>query len=746
MSKAKITAAFYDRLAQGMANANLRLSDRATKAVFSTESFDESAPADVADEVGEADEGLKEVMKDAYVDGAGDDANPADVEAEFESLWNGISGQAARVAFRATQKPAEYVANLKGMEGEHTMEGLQVGAGGVVPTLSQSQFTQESFDAGQLNQFQVQNIAVNFAAARQLEGAELMFPTKVMGAGDNGVTVTVHRAVVRKFRQYGVGADAEYLRPLVEAFADADVLNVPATDLVPSKSSENAAYFSDLVSAQETPVNGGVAQFAPVKFNQGTRKVNWKNLCNNPAALGGSVLDTTDQIAPGARLDGVWLALGAAGSEEVVHFPVALEGGTQFLPAQEGQGRDVRLFYRSRGKALKKGLKNIAQVEIAGLDGLNDYTVYLEFTVTATLNLDFGTMDISGSNVVIGEIVDAQDRKLPRDSATFTTVETLIDGLKPRLDSFSLNTKLSNSNWGQNNAIIDVLKITERYLPIYGQPIEVLSPTSGDNAETAEKVKAMSNSIMARNTNNAYTTLFNYEDVLRSNITAMNQGIDVPISGIGRYLVLPYYNKLVINVPNIIANRRSAERAADLEAAIVAALRDEAYGMFLKANYGPALQLGVGVGVKPVVGLLTSDTAHRYIRTVADAKVLGVNMDFVVESTNDIRFITERVVTYIGNDGQEVTEKLDVHHGFMSFVRNRPGHDDGLGFGTFFFYPNVIQRVQVSRFNNTYSVDRAFPINLHSVALPVLVKVEFEGLSKAATTRVGSNTAVVVTP
>lgn len=654
---------------------------------------------------------------------------------EFENevlTEEALSSNGARAAVEAIAMTSgnnnafsDVQAMIAGGKNHSAMSAFAYGPGGNLTGLS---LTEEAFDPRRDDRMTVQNIMINFMAGSQEPGAELMFPTRVMAAGQTQLQSVVHVPFVRVQRRT-IDGYAEERRPLMAAFTDHTLLDIPAIDLAPHRTTENAKSFSALVPAASRKVNGGTANVAPLKAGD---RHNLRVLCDHAGSMGNIGLNhVTDMIAPGGRLTEIILGTKTGTPAEDVAIRVNIDNmpSTQFVNALSGNEFDQQVNFTMPNFPINKDTKTAGGAGIPALAALGDATVYVSFAVTGSLNLstfEFGT-SVSAVTVAAQGAVMKNGRAVPaEDQEYIDAVELVRETLGLFVESVEADLKLSNSNWARSNAIIDTEFKAEYYAPIIGQPIDVIAPTDKPD-EIARKSKAVADTLVIRRTNRAYTTIINFFETLNSQKAAIEDGKDLMIGGIGRHLITkPFVETVEFDAYDYLSTRNNIEHTQNLQAAIVGMVRDVFYRAYREAGYGPIFQnVMPNAGGNPHVGMVTNDTLRRNLMPTDHQPVLGPNMGFTVEATNDDRFST--VV-------QENGEDVDVAIGYASFViPGQPGDRTGLGFGSFDMLPTVVTQITRAEDNRQYSVYRASDIGIHKPVLPILVKFVVKNLKKAQT-------------
>lgn len=630
------------------------------------------------------------------------------------------SMKAATIALAASQNPRAYaIATRKRGNGtaDVSLEALSSGIGGDV-VFDNTDYSAESFDENTLSGFAAQNVVFNFAASRQDDFAEAFFPTKTLAPSEGGLSVIVDKQEVLIAGTHDTtGAPANFSRKnLISAHADATILANPSTKLVPYARADNSsdAYLVDVARIANSALLIGDVSVDTRPLAIGTR-LDLLGISQHPGLIDSGVLDKTDQIAAGMRLENVYVELfDGTATYYVVEFGVKNLMRSQFKKSAEGGGREVSLSFMTDSLVIAGTTTDIAGTSLntaalAPFTTLNagTLTATLEVSISGNCNLDDGNLIVNSSAIKVASVTDANGAVV--DPAAVTAE---FAALVPKVIGYTIDGRRSNSNWRTGGTLIDTNPHEETYAIIPGYPITVQSPPEDATAGSGRSVNAMITAARVRNSNDAVTTLINYSEQLAAVSALLTKGIEADVIGAGRHIVTPFYVNGSLDVDAAVTSISSHQRAADISHAIIMTIRDKAYEMFRESNYGPAMEaVNGGMGGKPTLLIGTDDTIARYLTLSGDNRLMGDKMDVKVVSTNDSR----------------LTGKI-----FLSFTNNRPGVVDGLTFGVHAYIPELIQRLNVARNNATARNDRVVPRSIHVPVLPVLAEIDVTNLAIAA--------------
>lgn len=633
--------------------------------------------------------------------------------------------KAGTIAYLASAKPRDYMNALrKGASKSNamSMESVTMGGAGFIDTVDLQDYSQESFDEGRLDGLATVNAVFNMLAARQEPALEAMFPTKVYGVAENGITLTTQlQEVITEARHPNGGAPIEVnRRKLFRGFLDHTILEGSSVDLIPfadPNGTADANFVPSAVVATEDVkwgrVPGVVVKSRPLAIGS---QFNLLSLCQHPGVTGNKQLGISDQIAYGVRLTDLYMTIGDGEGGKVVHFNTQNMARNYFLKSAQGRGRQTTLNWPTKDLVISGETKNLGGVEIPELAAAIDagYKVQLRATVTGEMNLDDGETEVNASPVKVQAVINAATKQpVSLADGVGKTIKEAVEALQLKLVGYKINPRASNSNWRFNGPIIDVTPHTETYLIPPGSPITVLTPPN-EQANQA-KIQGLTNAMKIRTTNQGITAFLNYHETLLSAMDAIKAGLEVDIEGTGRHIVDAYAAKVEVDVLERLASWKSHERAFDVQKVLVDALRVEAWKMFVESNYSAALRLQTGSSdVRPKVIIWTDTYLPKYLLgmggLIEEKNLLGTTMDCEIHAIDDYR----------------LRGKI-----FMTFTRGRPGVEDLTSFGVHAFIPELNQQMTVDRDGATKTVNRVVPRNFHLPILPIVASIEVSNLEEA---------------
>ena len=582
----------------------------------------------------------------------------------------------------------------------------------------------EAFDEKKLAEMMPYSIAFNVQASRQDEFSESFYPTTIVSPDMGGIDIAVDRTTVFNAIHHPTSGKAHdwKQRNLVEAVSDASILADESIALIPfvQENGENEAMFLDdaVVAPTYRRVGNVDIKTKPLKVG---KQINLLGISQHPQLLGAGIIDHTDAIDSRIFLDKLYLRTSDTGS--VLRFNVSRLPRNAFNKSVEGADREMQLNFRSEALVLNADTMAVDGSEPTVLQPVRDsnYTVRLAIKVNGDAHVEFGTVQIDPSAVQVTEITDEDCNQV---SLTAGGGKAIVDALADmKIVGFELNASRTNSNRRTRGLLLNNNREVERFAIPLGAPISAPSPIGSDRDTRA--LDSLIAAARIRNSNNAVTTLLNYADTLRAFVQNRRLGHGVPaIEGVGRHVVVPFYEEMDLNLKDVINSIKSKDRAEDISSVLVNAIRDVAYRMYRDSAYQAGVDAS-SVGGKKVSLLVGTDSViQRHLMVTGDRRTFGTTFeDAKIVTTLDSRMDNKIVLTFT----REGTD----------------GTPDPLSFGTHAWIPELASSIMVSRDGATYQEAMVQPRSRHINNLPIMAVINVEGLEDVLTTKVAVSTESV---
>ncbi|MNQ04739.1 hypothetical protein D3C85_174600 [compost metagenome] len=707
-------------LRQTVATQGSEFASKGTTAnLISMESLDEGGHAelsrvckDLSSEIKDAFKALRPSMEDGEEGGE----ELTDVQLEAGAIAAMAAGDPAGYADVAMRSQAEQGAGIDGV--------VDIGASGAAGSVDTRETPSlESFDERELAKFLPYSIAFNVKASVQDSFSEMFYPTTVVPPEQGGLDITVRRTLVHNAIQHSnTGKATNWNRKnLVDAAMDHTILADESTALVPVvlANGSNADMFIDeaLLAREVRRISNVDVTTAPLAINQ---ELNLLGLSQHPGLIGAGVIDHTDAIDNSIGLDKIYVQIGA---DDVIEFPTRRLARSHFVKSVEGANREMNLSFRTADLVLDKLTKNVAGAVPAALVAVasGELTVRLAVNVNGDFDTQLGNGRVYSSPVVVDSIVNKDGVE---QSLTAGAGAAIVTALKDsKVIAYELKAARTNSNRRTRGLLLDTNDRTFRFHIPLGAPISAPSP-AGSNRD-ARDLEALISAARVRNTNNAVTRLLNYAETLRAYAVSVKRNDTIPeVEGVGRFLVRPFFEEKEIDLEAQVSSIRDMDRAEDINAILVNAIRDVSYRMYRDSGYQPALNAAVGGSQQPKLLIGTDVVLQRHLMVVGDSRTFGIAFpEYQIESSFDGR-MKDTIVIALTRTGQ--VEGIDP-----------------LTFGVHAWIPELASSMMVQRDGGTYPEAMVQPRNLQINHLPMMAILKVKGLDKVLTNKIPVSTQEV---
>jgi hypothetical protein len=347
--------------------------------------------------------------------------------------------------------------------------------------------------------------------------------------------------------------------------------------------------------------------------------------------------------------------------------------------------------------------------------------------VFGSVNLELGNTELNASSVSVATIKNSSDTSLDITSGTGATLAALFAGAK--VIGYDLDARRTNSNRRQRGMLLNTNFYNQIYTVPLLAPITIPRPMQTGDANDSSDLAALITTTRIRTSNSAVDELLRVQDLLAETTSALNSTAtpnnvqDTPeILGVSRFVIQPAYLYKALAINSSIDSLSAHQRAADIQATLVNALRDMAYTLYVQSGYKAAADaLAGGVAPVPTVIIGTDPYIARYLMVTGDLRTLGGQFDVKIVSTLNERMAGKIVMS------------------FGDFSAERAGVPNPLHFGNMAWKPEVTVVLPMIR-NGAQSKELTVqPSYLHITNLPVLGVMDVTGISAAASSKVPVN-------
>lgn len=681
------------------AQAMNALSPNLAGLALATESIDQNSAQQLSTAVEELNSTLQEVGQVA------------------ETTFSAANLEAAQAAGILATDPAKAFAAPVGTPVSSEYSQV-VATEGISDGMTKRSIAVEAYDESNNRNASVYSIAYNLTASRQDEFGEAFFPTITVSPDSIGFAVNVRLIqVFNDFKRNISGALDDYKKiNIIRGLADPTVLKNELTRAVPVHRTESTANF---VAATDVPpsalvIDGESIITAPLRFG---RKFSLIALSQTDALLANGLMDATDSIDPGGlALRAVYAKIG----DNVLKFLTKDLPLSQFVAAPQGNHRQMNLMFntdalllnsasrRADGNALNGALQ-------AGASTAN-MIARVSVSVSGSVNVETGETSLGaiGNLSVVsirdntGEILDHTAAGPAKDFADAIEAGSLI--------GYDLHAYRANQNRRQRGQLLDVQYFQQVYTVPFRAPITALKPVNTDATGEASDLAALITATQVRTSNAAVAQLLNTATVLKGFIDS-REGTAPNILGVGRLLVKPTFIETPLNMAVAIDSVKSHERAVDVQAVLVNAVRDMAFRLWRDSEYQAAANaLKGGVAGTPTVIIGTDPILARYLMIDGDLRTAGASFDVKVVATLDERMKGRIAVSF--GDFNNVSEPNPLHFGNMAWK------------------PELTVVLPISRGGATSKELTVQPAFMHVTNLPVMGIIEVTNLENVIASKV----------
>lgn len=640
-----------------------------------------------------------------------------EVEQGSEDKFTTANIEAAQAAGILATDPAKAFSAPTGTP-VSSENSVVVAAEGIFDGMGKRSVAVEAYDESNNRNASVYSIAYNLTASRQDEFGEAFFPTVTVSPDSVGFAVNVRLIqVFNDFKRNISGALDNYNKVnIIRGLADPGVLKNELTRAVPVHRTESANVF---VAAGDVPpsalvIDGESITTAPLRFN---RKFSLIGISQTDALLANGVMDPTDSIDPGGlALRAVYAKIG----DNVLKFMTKDLALSQFVAAPQGNHRQMNLMFETDALLINNATRRADGAALNGALQAGAVTANLiarvRVQVAGTINVETGETNVSnmGSLTVVairnntGDVLDHTVAGAAQDFAAAIEAGSLI--------GYDLHAYRANQNRRQRGQLLDVQYFQQVYTVPFRAPITALKPVNTDATGEASDLAALITATQVRTSNAAVAQLLNTASVLKS-FTDSREGVAPNILGVGRLLVKPTFIENLLDMATAIDSTKSHERAVDVQAVLVNAVRDMAFRLWRDSEYqAAATALKGGVAGTPTVIIGTDPVLARYLQIDGDLRTAGASFEVKVVATLDER----------------MKGRIAVSFGDFSNV----GEPNPLHFGNMAWKPELTVVLPISRGGATSKELTVQPAFIHVTNLPVMGIIEVSNLENVIASKV----------
>lgn len=588
----------------------------------------------------------------------------------------------------------------------------------------------EAYDERDNRHATAYSIAYNLLAARQDEFGEAFFPTIIVPPNEVGIVVSIRLINVMEDIRRDVSGSLDKFkkRNIIHAIIDSTILRNDATTIVPVYSTETENNFVPGLAPVEVVVDGETVETSALAFG---KRFSLLGISQTAKLLQSGMMDITDSVDSAIKLKSIVFELAdntdpANPGNEFVEVRTSVIPLCEFHSAQQGHYRTMRLAFDPQtlvisGNLLKADGTGVSSV-LAPI-AAQKLSVHLSISVNGSVNQETGETSLTSSEIAVVAVYDEDNQELSLTSGPGKVAADLF--VDAKAVGYKLTARRTNSNRLQRGQLLT----TDFYRQIYNVPVHAplttLRPVTASDQTDASDLATLVTATHVVTSNAAVTRILEFIDEIRdyrqnSRIIEQNP----QMLGIANWLVQAFFYEETLDVAEIVDSLRSADRMADLQAALVSTIRHWAFKAVRDSGYevAAAAQNG-GIVPKTTVIVGTDPIIAQYLMITGDHRTLGPNYDMKVVVSQDLR-MRGRMLLSLGQFGEgKEGQPNPMHFGFMPWKSE---------------VPLVLPMTRNGRISKELTVHPSFT---HCVNLPIMVSFTVTNIEKVIEEKVTINTS-----
>jgi hypothetical protein len=543
-------------------------------------------------------------------------------------------------------------------------------------------------------------------ASRQDEFGEAFFPTVTIAPDQAGVSVNVRLLSVINDKQRDLtGKLTDFNRKnILRAYADPTILKNDMTRAIPVYRQSSASNFVDPNVVPPRVIVVDDESITTSALRMGTT-MDLITLSQRDSQLAKGAADITDSLHPSMVLDRIYVKVG----DDVMSFRTKDLPLSTFIQTGQDYYRLMTLNFNTNAMLLNKDTKRIDGSDLVTLKTVkdNDLIVRIRAVVTGSAELATGATTMYGNSFQVYSVKNSDGENLDLNSGTGKTV---VDAFKDaQIIGCDITAYLTNSNRANRGQLLYTDYFTQPYSVPTKSPLTSIRPVMTDQMDDSSDVSNIVTATNIRTSNSAVTSLIEAAALLREYVSVADAGDAPAILGVSRFLVLPYYKYVSVDMATEISSLTSHDRADDIVAVLLNRIRDNVLHMWTSSQYMAASNaINGGEAAKPTVLIGTDPIIHRYLVLNGDYRTISEQFNVKIVETLDVR----------------VRGKM-----FITFTTNPNGTIDPLNFGNMLWAPELVFTSKITR-NNRFSYETSVsPRFAHIVNMPLLVEMDITGIT-----------------
>lgn len=689
-----------------------RLSNPALGKSFATESYS-NMPTDTRESINTTLANLRAVVTSGYQSFGKSMAieSHSDKEKTHDALMTEAQLSAGLNAAMLAMSPKDYLGRSMAVE-SFDPSATQIQPVFVHDSVPKRSFATESYSEQDNRNAISYAITYNMIAARQDLWGETLWPTITIPSEQTSIQISANLFWVMENYQRDIGGKAADFkrRHLVRAIANADILKKEQVLNIPQVRPQSAGAFVDpAVIANHVQVSDGVEY--TTNYLRFAHAVDIIGISTRDHLINGQTQNQTDDLDGSVDVTGIAVQFG----NDIIHVGTDHLAGRNFVPALQGDDKGLNLNLNTSAVQLRSSIKQIDGTDLDSLKVLADRNLRarLRLVLTGNGRTDTSNLEVFCNKIELVNLQNADGSYVAETDSDFIALKALIASCTPL--GWKQASQRTNANRRIQGDFIDVSRVMQRYTVPFRSPITARHPAHVDGQIDTTDVQALVTATRVKQKNESVTQVINFIDMMQNHVETMHDDLveDNGYLGIGRHYVVPQFIHSTWHGPDRVDSLSSGDRAGDIQAALVAEIRDVVFNLYTKSEYQAAADvLSGGNGPIPEVILATDPITARYLNLTGDTRLLGGEFNVRIVTTLDRRWRGKIFIT------------------FGIFDDKRNTQVNPINFGNMFWSSELVLTANISRDGQYSRETMAMPRYLYAWNMPVGALVEVTGISE----------------
>lgn len=519
---------------------------------------------------------------------------------------------------------------------------------------AQLRLRQEAFRNIDVRRTVAFSMGFNAAMTRQTDVVMAWFPPIFLNPDQVALEISLNLLVVYDGANHDIsGVRTDFKRVnVVRGFGDPTILGRHETQIVPVFRDESKDKFVDetIFPAYDKVLSRTKTKTSYLKFNQ---DVNLLGISQTDALLKTGNADNRDVMEPGVKLESLLVKVGS----DVIALPVVGLKGAVFAGAQQHDQQEVLLNMRTN-VAIGKNLKDYNGQPLTGaLAALASGDIRLKFALTAagSVNVETGNANLTMPSARVLQIVDAATQEELPAGATRTALEEAIATME--FLGYELRSFRTNATRRQIGQRINTRRFNFHFPVVYRDPISAERPAHMGQEQDAQDLTNLQSLVRMRIENEVIDKIIEVAETSEIFVDMRDCDAEATdMEGLAHFYLKRAFHKETIHMPDHVDSIKSADRAKDIQAALVVKLRDVASRLYTVSEFKAGTDwFSGGTMSAPQVNVLTDPIIARYLLEPGELRTLG-DFEMVLTSTLN-NLVSGQIFMSFRMPGQEASNE-----------------------------------------------------------------------------------------